>query len=465
MVSDSMCSINIKFGVEIMPKVSREEIKSQIEEENVKFLRLMFTDILGVLKNVEVPINQIDKVLDGEMMFDGSSIEGFVRVSESDMYLKPDLDTWLIFPWEVSTTKPSRVARLICDVYTANEEPFIGDPRGNLKRVLNEAKEMGFTEFNLGPEPEFFLFKLNEAGEVTADTNDHGDYFDLAPLDSAENCRRDIVLELQELGFSIEASHHELGPGLHEIDWQYADAVEACDNIQTFKLIVKTVARRYGLHASFMAKPSEDLAGAGMHMNLSLFKDGKNAFYDPEDEDLELSKTAYHFLAGLTKHAKGYTAITNPTVNSYKRMVPGYEAPMHIAWADNNRTPMLRVPSSKGQSTRIEVRSVDPTANPYLSLAVLLKAGLNGIKNELTNPEPKNDNVFEMSEETREAEGIDYLPLSLKEALAELENDEVIKDGLGNHIYSKFTELKQHEWLAYSRSVSEWEKKEYLRTY
>lgn len=448
-----------------MAKVTKEEIKKQIEEKNIRFLRLMFTDILGTLKNVEVPISQIDKVLDDKMMFDGSSIEGFVRVAESDMYLKPDLNTWLVFPWEINTNKPSRVARLICDVYNPDGTVFSGDPRGNLKRILKEAKDMGFTEFNLGPEPEFFLFKMDEEGEITNKLNDEGGYFDLAPNDSAENCRRDIVLELEELGFDIEASHHEGGAGQHEIDWKYADAVEACDNIQTFKLIVKTVARKYGLHASFMAKPMSNLPGNGMHMNVSLFNEGENVFYNPEESELGLSKTAYQFMAGLIEHAKGYTAITNPTVNSYKRLVPGYEAPVYIAWSGSSRTPMVRVPSSRGKSTRLEVRSVDSTANPYLSLAVILKVGLDGIKNDLQLPESRDNEVFEMTQEKLEDEGIETLPTSLEKALNELQKDQVVREGLGDHIYSKFVELKEHEWEAYNTFVTNWELERYMKIY
>jgi len=357
-----------------------------VKESNVRFLRLMFTDILGTVKNVEVPVSQLDKVLDGKMMFDGSSIEGFVRIQESDMYLKPDFDTWLVFTWETESTKKGRVARLICDIVNPDGTPFLGDPRTNLKRVLKEAKDLGYSSFNLGPEPEFFLLKLDENDEITERPNDNGGYFDLAPTDLAENCRRDIVLELEDLGFEIEASHHEVAPGQHEIDWKYADAVEACDNIQTFKLVVKTVARKYGLHATFMAKPVFGINGSGMHSNMSLFRNNENVFYDESDER-QLSTEAYQFLAGLLHHAPAFTAITNPTVNSYKRLVPGYEAPVYIAWSGSNRTPMIRIPASRGMSTRLEVRSVDPMANPYLALAAMLKAGLDGITNEMTPPE------------------------------------------------------------------------------
>lgn len=312
-----------------MTKVTKQDILNDIKEQNIRFLRLMFTDILGIVKNVEVSVTQIEKVLNNEMMFDGSAIDGFVRVSESDMYLIPDLDTWLVFPWEVNTREPSKVARLICDVYNLDGTVFSGDPRGNLKRLLKKAEDMGFSDFNLGPESEFFLMKFNDDGTVSSNLNDQGGYFDLAPTDLAENCRRDIVLELQELGFEIEASHHEGAPGQHEIDWQYASAVEACDNIQTFKLIVKTVARKHNLYATFMPKQIHGIHGSGMHMNISLFDGQANAFVDLNDEK-KLSKTAYQFMAGLIKHAKAYTTITNPLVNSYKRLSTGFEEPMRL---------------------------------------------------------------------------------------------------------------------------------------
>ena len=329
---------------------TKEEIIKLAEVENVRFLRLMFTDIMGTIKNVEVPISQLKKVLDNKMMFDGSSIEGFVRIEESDMYLYPDFNTWMIFPWE---NQHGKVARLICDIYNPDGTPFPGDPRGNLKRAVKHMEEKGFSSFNLGPEPEFFLFKLDDKGEISLDLNDKGGYFDFAPVDLGENCRRDIVLELENLGFEVEASHHEVAPGQHEIDFKYADVVTACDNIQTFKLVVKTIARKHGLHATFMPKPLFGINGSGMHCNMSLFnEDGTNAFYDEKGE-MELSQTAYHFLGGLLEHARGYTAVCNPTVNSYKRLVPGYEAPVYVAWSGHNRSPLVRVPESRGLSTRL----------------------------------------------------------------------------------------------------------------
>lgn len=442
-------------------KYSREDILRLANEENVNFIRLQFTDIFGIIKNVEIPRSQLEKALGNKMMFDGSSIEGFVRIEESDMYLYPDLDTWVVFPW---TAGRGKVARLICDIYTADGTPFLGDPRNNLKRIVEEMKELGFTQFNLGPEPEFFLFKLDEFGEPTMELNDHGGYFDLAPTDLGENCRRDIVVELEEMGFEIEASHHEVAPGQHEIDFKYEDVVTACDEIQTFKLVVKTIARKHGLHATFMPKPIFGINGSGMHCNVSLFKGEENAFYDPKAK-LGLSETAYQFMAGVLKHAPSFTAVTNPTVNSYKRLVPGYEAPVYVAWSARNRSPLVRIPSSRGKSTRIELRSVDPAANPYLALAVILKAGLEGIKQKMTPPHPVDRNIYVMTKEEREAEGIIDLPGTLQSALVKLREDEVVKSALGSHILTNFIEAKEIEWDMFRSQVTPWERDQYLKMY
>ena len=438
-----------------------EDIKRIAKDENVRFLRLMFTDIMGTIKNVEVPVSQLNKVLENKMMFDGSSIEGFVRIEESDMYLYPDLSTWMIFPWE---SEHGKVARLICDIYNPDGTPFAGDPRGNLKRALKHMQEMGFTAFNLGPEPEFFLFKLDEDGKVTKTLNDKGGYFDFAPTDLGENCRRDIVLELESLGFEVEASHHEVAPGQHEIDFKYADVIEACDNIQTFKLVVKTIARKHGLHATFMPKPLFGINGSGMHCNMSLFKDDQNVFFDPEGP-LQLSQTAYHFLGGLIEHARAYTAVCNPTVNSYKRLVPGYEAPVYVAWSGRNRSPLIRVPESRGLSTRLELRSVDPAANPYLAMAVLLEAGLDGITRELTPPSAVDRNIYIMNEEERAEALIKDLPSTLHNAIKELRVDPVMVNALGQHIFSNFVEAKRMEWASFRQTVSEWEREQYLELY
>ena len=448
-------------GTFIMAKFTKEDIFRISKEQNVKYIRLQFTDLLGIIKNVEIPVSQLEKALDNKMMFDGSSIEGFVRIEESDMYLFPDLDTWVVFPW---TAEKGKVARLICDIYNPDGTPFEGDPRNNLKRMLKEMEALGFTDFNLGPEPEFFLFKLDEKGEPTLELNDKGGYFDLAPTDLGENCRRDIVLELEEMGFEIEASHHEVAPGQHEIDFKYAGAIKACDDIQTFKLVVKTIARKHGLHATFMPKPLFGVNGSGMHCNLSLFTNGKNAFYD-ETGELGLSETARHFIAGILKHAPNFTAVTNPTVNSYKRLVPGYEAPCYVAWSARNRSPLIRIPASRGLSTRVEVRSVDPAANPYLALSVLLAAGLDGIKNKLEAPAPVDRNIYVMSKEEREEVGIIDLPATLAAALDLLKTDEVIVGALGSHLFEHFVEAKEIEWDIFRTQVHPWERDQYMSVY
>ena len=441
---------------------TKDDIRRIAKEEDVKFLRLMFTDLYGTIKNVEVPISQLDKLLDNKLMFDGSSIDGFVRIEESDMWLYPDLSTWMIFPWG---NEHGKVARIICEVYNADRTPFYGDPRNNLIRVLDEMKELGFTDFNIGPEPEFFLFKLDpETGKPTTHLNDHGSYFDLAPMDLGENCRRDIVLELEKLGFDVEASHHEVAPGQHEVDFKYADALTACDNIQTFKLVVKTVARKHGLHATFMPKPLERINGSGMHLNMSLFTKDGNAFFDEKGAE-QLSQEAYYFLGGILKHARNFTALTNPTVNSYKRLVPGYEAPVYVAWSGHNRSPMVRVPVARGASTRLELRSVDPSANPYLAVAAVLAAGLDGLKNKIEPAKPVDRNIYSMTDDERNAAGIVDLPSTLHNALKAMREDEVVKDALGNHLYSNFMEGKRLEWDAYRLEVSQWERDQYLEMY
>ncbi|WP_411953215.1 type I glutamate--ammonia ligase [Alkalibacillus sp. S2W] len=444
-----------------MAKFTKDEIYKRIEEENVRFIRLQFTDLLGTIKNVEIPLSQLDKALDNQMMFDGSSIEGFVRIEESDMLLHPDLDSFVVFPW---TSDKGKVARFICDIYNPDGTPFEGCPRYNLKRNLERMEKLGYTAFNIGTEPEFFLFKLDERGEPTMELNDKGGYFDLAPTDLGENCRRDIVLELEEMGFEIEASHHEVAPGQHEIDFKYSDAVKHCDDIQTFKLVVKTIARKHGLHATFMPKPLFGVNGSGMHANMSLFAGKKNAFYD-ENADEQLSEVAHQFTAGIIKHAVNFTAVTNPTVNSYKRLVPGYEAPCYVAWSGQNRSPLVRVPSSRGLSTRIEVRSVDPAANPYMAMSVMLAAGLDGIENELTAPEPVDRNIYVMDKAEREANGVQDLPATLYDALQYLKSDNVIKEALGEHLTEHFLEAKEIEWDMFRTQVHPWEREQYLSTY
>jgi len=440
-----------------MNKDKKAEIINKIKENDVRFLRLQFTDIGGVMKNMAVPISQAEKALDGEIMFDGSSINGFADISESDMYLVPDLETFVIFPWRSANGK---VARLICDVYLPDGTPFMGCPRNNLKRVLKEAQDLGYT-MNVGPEAEFFLFLSDEKGHATTETQDDAGYFDLAPIDLGENARRDMDTTLEEMGFEIEASHHEVAPGQHEIDFKYGDALHVADAIMTFKLVVRSIAQRHGLHASFMPKPIFGINGSGMHTHQSLFKDGQNAFYDPDGAD-QLSDTARNYMGGILKHARSFAAITNPTVNSYKRLVPGYEAPVNIAWSGANRSCLVRVPAKRGASTRLEVRNPDPTCNPYLALAVMLTAGLDGIKNQTEPPAAVDRNIYRMDEEERVALGIGSLPGNLLEALYELDKDELIKGALGSHIYEKFRQGKLEEWEEYNIQVTDWEVKNYL---
>lgn len=444
-----------------MSDFTKEDILKIAADENVQYVRLQFTDILGIVKNLEIPVDQLEKALDGEVMFDGSSIEGFVRIEESDMFLSPDFNTWVIFPWSSDDFK---VARLICDVHDINGEPFEGDPRSNLKRVIKEMESLGYDQFNLGAEPEFFVFKLDKNSNATTRTNDENGYFDLSITDSGEDCRREIANTLKQMGFEVEMFHHEAGPSQQEISFKYSDALTSSDNLQTFKLVAKTVARKYHLHVTFMPKPLHNEAGNGMHYNVSLFKDGKNAFYD-ENDDFGLSEDMRYFMAGLLQHARGYTAVCNPLVNSYKRLQSGFEAPRFIAWSGRNRTPLLRIPSTRGPGTRAEVRSLDPSANPYLATAVILKAGLEGIKNQLSLTTPVNENIYEMSHKERQAEDIEDLPTTLYTALKELKDDKVIRSALGEHIYEHFYENKLYEWQQYSSQITDWEIEQYLVQY
>ncbi|QGG48252.1 type I glutamate--ammonia ligase [Heliorestis convoluta] len=440
--------------------LTKEDVLRLSREMDVKFIRLQFTDIFGVLKNLAIPVEQLEKALDGELMFDGSSIDGFVRIEESDMYLRPDPNTFVVFPWR---PQDGAVARLICDVYTPDGNPFIGDPRNVLKNVLAEASEMGYT-MNVGPELEFFLFLTDSEGKATTKTHDKAGYFDLTPVDLGENARRDMVLTLERMGFEIEASHHEVAAGQHEIDFKYSDALDVADKIVTFKFVVRTIAQRHGLHATFMPKPIFGINGSGMHTNMSLFKDGENAFYDPSTPD-QLSETAKYYIGGLLKHVRSFAAVTNPTVNSYKRLVPGYEAPCYVAWSCRNRSPLIRIPAKRGNSTRVELRSPDPSCNPYLSLAVCLKAGLDGIKNKITPPPSVDENIYHMSLGRRNELGISSLPANLCEAVDELEKNEVIKAALGPHVSERFVEAKRDEWDSFRITVHPWEVEEYLTKY
>jgi glutamine synthetase len=440
-----------------MKNYTKKDIMRMVAEDDVEFIRLQFTDMFGNLKNVAITTGQLERALSNECMFDGSSIEGFVRIEESDMFLYPDLNTYVTFPWR---PQQGKVARLICDVYTTDRKPFEGDPRFALRKVIKQAEDMGYS-FDVGPELEFFLFHLEENGQPTTTTTERAGYFDLGPLDFGENARRDMVLTLEEMGLSVEASHHEVAPAQHEIDIKYNDALTTADNIMTFKLVARTIAKRHGLHATFMPKPKYGVDGSGMHVNISLKKDGVNIFDDPSGK-LGLSKEAYHFIAGIMKHIESMTAITNPLVNSYKRLVPNYEAPVYIAWSASNRSPLIRIPANRGTSTRIELRCPDPSANPYLTLAVCLAAGLDGLKNELTPPDSIDKNLFELTEEERKAHGIKRLPANLCEAVDDLEKSEFIKDVLGDHIHKKYIEAKRAEWEDYRTQVTQWEIDQYL---
>lgn len=439
---------------------TKEAIKELIRNEDVRYLKLQFTDMLGTIKSVEVPVSQLDDVLDEQVMFDGSSIEGFVRIKEADMYMAPDLDTFLILPLE--SNGYGKVARIICDVKLPNGELFPGDPRSNLKRIIEEMHTLGFKDLNIGVEPEFYLFKQDDRGNPIMEFSDQGSYFDLAPLDGSESCRHDIVLELEKLGFCVEASHHEVGPGQNEINFRFANALSACDNVQTFKQIVKQVARKHKLYASFMPKPVAFMAGNGMHTNCSLTDwEGNNGFYDPNAKN-KLSDVCLRWMSGILKHARSMSALTNPTVNSYKRLVPGYEAPCYICWSDANRSSMIRIPAVRGKATRTEIRNVDCSANPYLAIAAILAAGLDGIKNNLDFVEPMYDNIFEFTRSEREERGILNLPENLKDAIKELKKSELMRNTLGQHIFSKYIKAKELEWDEYRMLIHNWELKRYF---
>lgn len=440
-----------------MSKYTKQDIMNMVEEEDIEFIRLQFTDMFGTLKNVAITASQLERALDNKCMFDGSSIEGFVRIDESDMYLYPDLNTFEIFPWR---PQHGKVARMICDVYRPNGTPFEGDPRYILKKVLKEAADMGFS-FDVGPECEFFLFHTDDEGRPTTVTHEKAGYFDISPLDLGENARRDIILNLEDMGFEIEASHHEVAPAQHEIDFKYTNALKAADNMMTFKLVVKTIAKRHGLFASFMPKPIYGECGSGLHINMSLSKDGVNIFNDHSSPN-GVSKEAYQFIAGIMSHMKGMTLIANPIVNSYKRLLPGYEAPIHITWSEGNRSPLIRIPSARGTNTRIELRSPDPAANPYLLFACCLAAGLDGIKRELEVPESIDCNVYNMTSKEVHERGIEAIPSNLSKACHYFEDDEFMKSVLGEHIHTKYLAAKRDEWNRFREQVTAWEIDEYL---
>lgn len=441
---------------------TKQDVLQYAAKHNVRFLRLQFTDILGVNKNVELPRSQFEKALEGDILFDGSSIQGFVRIEESDMLLTPDLSTFRVFPWG---DEEQRVARLICDISTPDGAPFDGDPRRVLKRQIAKAAELGYT-MNAGMEAEFFVFRPGEHGEPRTTTHDVGGYFDLAPADLGEDARRAIVAALEQMGFEVEAAHHEVAHGQHEIDFRYADALTTADNIATFRFVVKYVAQQFGLIASFMPKPVFGQNGSGMHAHQSLFRGKANAFWDETGAaPWGLSAVALHYIGGLLRHARGFCAITNPLVNSYKRLVPGFEAPVNVAWSMRNRSPLIRVPARRGLGTRVEVRMPDPSANPYLALAVMLAAGVDGVVTEADHREPVDTNIFEMSFREKRRLRIDDLPHDLNEACDELEKDDLILEALGDHVARNFLQAKREEWHEYITQVTQWELENYLLKY
>ena len=451
--------------LDVTKNMSRDAILAHMRKHDVRFLRLQFTDISGTNKNVEVPASQFEKALDGEIMFDGSSIEGFTRIEESDMLLSPDLNTYRVDPWPsegLSYSRHGLIAHIICDVFRLPEgTPFEGCPRGILKRVCAEAKAMGY-EMNAGPEAEFFLFQRTKDGEATTITHDAAGYFDLAPTDLGEQCRREIVIALEQLGFEIEASHHEVAAGQHEIDFKYGDAVETADKLTVFRFVVRKIARDMGLHATFMPKPIFGINGSGMHVHMSLFEGGKNIFFQEGAADDGVSDLMRWYVGGLLEHGRSLCAITNPTVNSYKRLVPGYEAPTHLAWSMRNRSPLIRVPARRGIGTRCEMRMPDPSCNPYLAFAVMLAAGLDGIRNKIDPPLPVTGNVYKMSQRERARLKIRSLPANLGEAILQLEKSALIKEALGEHAFTQFIHAKRAEWQEYIAMVHPWEVDRYL---
>lgn len=440
---------------------TREEVKELIKEYNIKFIKLQFVDLNGQVKNISLPSEQIDKALDNEIMLDGSSIKGFRSIETSDMFFHPDINSFQILPWR--ETNGIHSARLICDIYNADGTPFEGCPRCNLKRVMKAAEKMGFS-MNIGPEAEFFLFAKDKDGNVTTKTQDHAGYYDVGPEDLGEDVRSDIVLTLQEMGFDIEASHHEGADGQHEIDFRYTDILTAADNVTTFRIAVKAVAAKHNLHATFMPKPIYGINGSGMHCNISLFEGNKNAFYD-ENAEYQLSDIAKYSIGGMLKHVKSITAITNPVVNSYKRLVPGYEAPVYLAWSLANRSALLRVPAKRGVSTRVELRSPDPACNPYLAFAAILESCLDGIRNKIDPPAPVESNIYKLSTKERKKQRIESLPGSLAEALEYLDKSLVAQAALGEHIHKEFMTAKKKEWDSFRTYVSQWELDRYLERY
>jgi glutamine synthetase len=434
-----------------------EKIIEIIKEKSVELLHLQFVDIEGILKHITVTVEQLEDVVEGKIMFDGSSIKGFSPINKSDLYLQPDLATFAVLPWTVENGYSE--ARFLCSVKNPDGTDYAGDTRNVLKKTVERAAEKGYT-ISVGPELEFFLFKTDENGYATQELGDRAGYFEPSPHDTGERVRLEIYRALKAMGFTIEASHHEVAEGQHEINFKYSDVLTAADLATTYKWVVKTVAKKFGLHATFMPKPVFGINGSGMHVNMSFFKDGENAFFDPSDE-LQLSEKAYQFIAGVLENVKSFTAVTNPLVNSYKRLVPGYEAPCYIAWSASNRSALIRIPAKKGLATRVELRCPDPSANPYLTFAVIASAGMDGMEQGLQAPAAINDDIFHMSDEERAFRGIDNLPGSLAEALKELEAGEIASKTLGEHVYNEYISMKKAEWDSYRTAVHTWEIQNY----
>lgn len=434
-----------------------EQIKETIHNKSVELLHLQFVDIEGILKQVTVTAEQLDDVADGKQMFDGSSIKGFSPINKSDLYLQPDLSTFAVLPW--TEEEGYAEARFLCSVVNPDGTLFEGDTRNVLRKTVERAADQGYT-ISVGPELEFFLFKNDEDGYATRVLGDRSGYFEPSPHDLGERVRLEIYRALKKMGFTIEASHTEVAEGQHEINFKYADVLTAADLATTYKWVVKTVAQKFGMHATFMPKPVFGIAGSGMHVNMSFFKGSENAFYDPSDE-LQLSKEAYHFIAGVLENVSSFAAVTNPLVNSYKRLVPGYEAPCYLAWSASNRSALIRIPAKKGIATRVELRCPDPAANPYLTFAVIASAGLDGIEKGLEAPAPVNEDIFHMSEEQRAFNGIDSLPESLRDAIDALESGEFAYKTLGDHVFREYVSLKKAEWNSYRTAVHAWEMENY----
>lgn len=441
---------------------TKADILRIADEKNIRFIRLQFTDVLGALKSVEITRSQLESALDNDCMFDGSNVEGFVKIEDSDMYLHPDCDSFCVFPW-YSPLGEGKVARLISDVYKPNGVEFEGDPRNILKKALKKAAYYGFV-FNVGVECEFYLFPIDAENRPSTDTSDEGGYFDIGPVDKGEDCRREICAVLEDMGLLVETSHHQNSPSQHEIDIKYDEALRTADNVVTFKYVVKSIAQQHGFNATFMPKPVYGLNGSGMHINMSLFKGLKNTFHDESDPNA-LSQTAYKFIAGIMEHAKAMTLVFNPLVNSYRRLVPGFDAPVHLAWSAKNRSSLIRIPASRGMNTRIELRSPDAASNPYLAIASCLMAGLDGIEKNLTPPPATNTNVFNIGRRQSDQVKIDMLPASIEEAIECYQKDAFMRETLGEHSFNQYLYSKKRELNAYRSSVSQWELDNYYFKY